>query len=154
MKLLREPLVHFLFLGALLFGVSALVGPSTVGDSDHRIAITPGRIANLNLSFRRAEGQAPTAQDTDLLIADYIREEVLCREARALGIDRDDTLVRTVLRQRMEYLAAGAGPKPVSRDLAAQAAQRKAALDAAYQKELVHYQVIVQRGSAAPSYSR
>jgi len=154
MKLLREPLIHFSLLGGLLFGIAAVAPPAAGIDSEHRIVITPGRIENLNLSFQRAEGRAPTPAEAEFLIDDYVREEVMCREARALGLDRDDTLVRTVLRQRMEYLAAGAGPKPVSRDLAAQAAQRKAALDAAYQKELVHYQVIVQRGSAAPSYSR
>jgi len=150
MKLLREPLVHFLLLGALLFGVSAVVPPAAGVDSEHRIVITPGRIENLNLSFRRAEGRDPTPAEAQFLIDDYVREEVLCREARALGLDRDDTLVRTVLRQRMEYLAAGAGPKPASGDLATQSAQRKALLDAAYQKELGHYQVTVQRGPVAP----
>jgi len=148
MKLLREPLLQFLLLGALLFGVSAMVGSGPLPESDRRIVVTTGRIENLKLSFRRAEGRDPTPAETQSLIDDYVREEVLCREARALGLDRDDTIIRSVLRQRMEYLALGAGPKRVAADLAGRAAEKKAVLDAAYQKQLAHYQVTVEKSSA------
>jgi hypothetical protein len=153
MKLLREPLVLFLLIGALLFGVSAMVGSGPLPESDRRIIVTRGRIENLKLSFRRAEGHDPSPAETQDLIADYIREEVLCREARTLGLDRDDTIVRSVLRQRMEYLALDAGPKRTAKDLAGRAAQKKAVLDATYQKQLANYQVTVEKtpsGSFAP----
>jgi hypothetical protein len=147
-KLLREPLVLFLLIGALLFGVSALVGTGPMPESDRRIIVNSGRIQNLKISFRRAEGHDPTPAETQGLIDDYVREEVLCREARALGLDRDDTIVRSVLRQRMEYLALGAGPKRTAKDPAGRAAEKKAVLDAAYQQQLAHYQVMVEKSSA------
>jgi hypothetical protein len=153
MKLLREPLVLFLLIGALLFGVSAMVGSGPLPESDRRIIVTRGRIENLKLSFHRAEGRDPSPAETQNLIDDYIREEVLCREARTLGLDRDDTIVRSVLRQRMEYLALDAGPKRTAHDPAGRAAQKQAVLDASYRKQLANYQVTVERtpsGSLAP----
>ena len=153
MKLLREPLVLFLLLGAALFGISAWVGTGPLPESDRRIVVTAGRIENLKISFRRAEGHDPSPPETRDLIDDYIREEVLCREARALGLDRDDTIVRSVLRQKMEYLALDAGPKRTAKDLAGRAAQKKAVLDSTYQKQLARYQVTVEKpssGSLAP----
>jgi len=102
MKLLREPLVHFLLLGAALFGVFSLLGKVT-GDRAAQILVTPDRIQQLisgfNLDFKRP----PTTQEVDRLIDDYIREEVLCREAWVRGLDREDPIIRQRLRQRMEF---------------------------------------------------
>ena len=103
MKLLREPLVHFLLLGAVLFGGFALV-------SDHsstrtsQIVVTPGHLEHLTVSFTRTWQRPPTAPELAGLIEDYIREEVLYREAVAMGLDRDDTIVRRRLRQKLEFL--------------------------------------------------
>jgi hypothetical protein len=103
MKLLREPLVHFLVLGLglfLLFGI--------VGDSDDaptgRIEVSAARIAQLNEIFTRTSQRPPTEQELEGLIEDHIREEVYYREALAMGLDRDDTIVRRRLRQKLEFL--------------------------------------------------
>jgi hypothetical protein len=103
MKLLHEPLVHFLLLGAVLFGVFALVGDrgsARVG----QIVVTPGHIEHLTVSFTRTWQRPPTAPELAGLIDDYIREEVLYREALVMGLDRDDTIVRRRLRQKLEFL--------------------------------------------------
>ena len=103
MKLLHEPLVHFLLLGAVLFGVFALVGDrgsARVG----QIVVTPGHIEHLTVSFTRTWQRPPTAPELAGLIDDYIREEVLYREAVAMGLDRDDTIVPRRLRQKLEFL--------------------------------------------------
>jgi hypothetical protein len=103
MQLLRESLVHFLLLGAVLFGVFAWVGDRGSARAGH-IAITPGHLEHLTVSFTRTRQRPPTAQELAGLIEDYIREEVLYREAVAMGLDRDDTIVRCRLRQKLEFL--------------------------------------------------
>jgi hypothetical protein len=103
MKLLREPLVHFLLLGAVLFGGFALVGDRGSARASH-IVVTPGHLEHLTVSFTRTWQRPPTASELAGLIDDYVRDEVLYREAVALGLDRDDTIVRRRLRQKLEFL--------------------------------------------------
>jgi hypothetical protein len=117
-RLLKEPLLHFLVLGALLF-----VGYGLLNRGDEpepgRIVVTQGRIENLRATFSRVWQRPPSPAELDALINDYIREEVLAREALALGLDRDDTVIRRRLRQKMEFVA---------NDLAAQAEPGEAEL--------------------------
>jgi len=106
MKFLREPLAHFILLGAALFGLFAWRGApvAPVARTD-QIVITPGLIDNFRTSFERTSGRAPGAKELDQAVEAYVREEVLNREARALGFDRDDTIVRRRLAQRMDFIA-------------------------------------------------
>lgn len=109
MKFLREPLVQFILIGAALFGLFSATGKWTAGDlTTSHIVLTPGLIENLKVSYERQSGHPPNLEQVKELIDEYVHEEILCREARSIGIDRDDTIVRTVLRERMEYLAEGA----------------------------------------------
>lgn len=121
MKLLREPLVHFLALGGLLFGVFAVANqrPERRG-ATHRIFITPFVVENVVAGFRQNAGRPPGPEEEQALLADYVREEILVREARALGLDRDDAVVRAHLCQRMERRAAekAATPTPSEGELA------------------------------------
>jgi hypothetical protein len=103
MQLRREPLVHFLLLGTALFGVFALLGDRGSERAGH-IVVTPGHLEHLMVGFTRTWQRPPTAQELAGLIDDYIREEVLYREAVAMGLDRDDTIVRRRLRQKLEFL--------------------------------------------------
>ncbi len=102
MKLLREPLVHFLVLGAGLFLLFSMVG-----DSDNppagRIVVSTGQVAQLTEAFTRTWQRPPTEAELDGLIEDHIREEVYYREALAMGLDRNDTIVRRRLRQKLEF---------------------------------------------------
>jgi len=106
MKFFREPLVHFLLIGAALFGLFAWRGApvAPVARSD-QIVITPGLIDNLRTSFERASGREPDTNELEQAVEIYVREEILNREARALGLDRDDTIVRRRLAQRMDFIA-------------------------------------------------
>ena len=117
MKWLREPLVHFLLLGAALFGVFALWGgPAVSAPGQYHIVVTPTMVQNLVLGFQRSSGRVPDARETDALVADYVREEILDREARALNLDQDDPLVRRQLRGRMEDVLAERAGDPVPTD--------------------------------------
>jgi hypothetical protein len=110
-KIVREPLVHFLILGALLLFASDLINKRTSGDT-RRIVITPGQVEHLEDTFARAHQRPPDPDELKGLIRDYVREEVYYREALALGLDRDDAPIRQRLRQKMEF---------ISEDVAAQA---------------------------------
>ncbi len=103
MKLLREPLIHFLALGAALFLLYKIVA-APVGDRSDRIVVTSGHIERLVEGWARTWQRPPTRKELEGLIEDHIREEILYREALAMGLDRDDTIIRRRLRQKMEFL--------------------------------------------------
>lgn len=101
-KWLREPLVHFLAIGALIFLAFHLWGG---GPNSNRIVITPGQIDSMAARFTRTWQRSPTDQELKGLIDDYVRGEIAAREARALGLDRDDTIIQRRLRQKLEFMA-------------------------------------------------
>jgi len=104
--LLREPLVHFLLLGAALFLLDAwLRPPAAPGAATSEIVVTEARVRNLAQSFRRTWQRPPTRDELDGLVESYVREEIFVREATALGLDRDDAIVRRRLQQKMEFVS-------------------------------------------------
>jgi parvulin-like peptidyl-prolyl isomerase len=122
-RILTEPLVHFLILGGLLFAFFQLKGG---GDEDAagaapEIVVTKGKIQNLIEQYAKVWQRAPTRIELDGLIEEHVREEVMYREALALGLDRDDTIVRRRMRQKLEFLSEdiAALVEPTDEDLAA-----------------------------------
>jgi hypothetical protein len=105
MKLLREPLFQFLLIGAALFAVFSFAGRWTP-DAENQIQITSAQIAQLIKGFRIDFNREPTPQDVQKLITDYVREEVLFREAKKRGLDQEDSGIRQRLRNRMETFNA------------------------------------------------
>jgi len=103
-RALKEPLAHFLLFGALLFVVFDLVGASGVS-RDSRIVITAQDQEQLIALWMRQWRRPPTAQEFQGLLEAHIREQVLYREAMAMGLDEDDTIIRRRLAQKMEFLA-------------------------------------------------
>ncbi len=99
---MREPLLHFLLGGAALFLLFNYANDSEVDDD--QIVVTSGQIEHLTTLFVKTRQRAPTDVELRGLIDDYILEEVLYREALAIGLDRDDTIVRRRLRQKIEFL--------------------------------------------------
>ena len=97
---LREPLVHFLALGLLLFAVSHWRG----GAGSNRIVITPGQIDSMVATFMRTWQRPPTEEELKGLVDNYVRDELATREGLSLGLDRDDVVIRRRLRQKLEFL--------------------------------------------------
>ena len=97
-------MLHFLVLGAALFGLFSMVGKKDAG-APAKIVISESRIANLADRFARTWRRPPTEQELQGHIEDYIREEIFYREGRAAGLDRDDVVIRRRVRQKMEFLA-------------------------------------------------
>jgi hypothetical protein len=99
---LREPLVHFLAIGAVIFLIFFWWGG---GSRSTRIVITSGQIDSMAAGFTRTWQRPPSEEELKGLIDDYVREEIAAREAMAAGLDRDDTIIRRRLRQKLEFLA-------------------------------------------------
>jgi parvulin-like peptidyl-prolyl isomerase len=118
--LLREPLVQFLLLGAVLFVLDAWLRPAAAPVASTEIVVSETRIDNLAQNFRRTWQRPPTKQELDGLIESFVKEEVMVREALALGLDRDDAIIRRRLQQKMEFVSeeAAASVQPTDEDLA------------------------------------
>ncbi len=104
--LFREPLLHFLIAGALIFALVTLFDRSTnTSVSGNRIQVAAPEIQRLREVWTRQWGHAPDSSQMKSLVDDYIREEVLYREALASGLDKDDTIIRRRLVEKMEFLS-------------------------------------------------
>jgi len=102
-KLIREPLFHFLLLGAVIFFIAG-GSRSIVVPSREKIVVTQSQIESIVVGFSRTWMRPPTQEELQGLVDDYVREEVLYREAKAMGLDQDDVIVRRRMRQKFEFL--------------------------------------------------
>ncbi len=107
MKIIREPLFHFLLAGAALFVLFSVVNKDRpgFGSSDSEIVISEGRINSITQKFAKVWQRPPTESELDGLIEAYVREEILYREALSLGLDVGDKVVRRRLAQKMEFIS-------------------------------------------------
>ena len=103
-SLYREPLVHFLVLGGLIFAAFAFVDDSPARASRERLEVIEVDAARLTRQFEAVAQRPPGKAELSSLIDRYIREEALAREARALSFDRDDEVVRQRLVQKMQFM--------------------------------------------------
>ena len=101
---LREPLFHFLLIGLGLFLLYELVNKD--GDTAPReIVVSEARIEALAENFARTWMRPPTARELSGLVDDFVKEEIFYREAVGMGLDRDDTVIRRRLRQKLEFVS-------------------------------------------------
>jgi hypothetical protein len=105
-RLWREPLLHFLLAGAALFAIYRWVQPASPGRAtpDH-IVVTADDLRQMSVSWLAQGRPPPTPDQMQRLVGSWVREEVLFREALALGLDKDDTIVKRRMVQKMEFLA-------------------------------------------------
>jgi hypothetical protein len=115
---LREPLMHFIALGALIFFTHGMLGTQPVGENK-RIEVSMADVERLRSIAMQQWGKEPDAQTMRDLVQSFVREEVLYREALASGLDRDDVIVRRRLAQKMEFLAHEDVRTPTESDLRA-----------------------------------
>jgi len=105
-RLLREPLVHFLLLGAVLFGLAGLMqpgGPATASSKEIRLSLD--EIAQLTLLYESQWRRPPTPQELARMVENKVQQEILYREALAMGLDKDDEIVKRRMAQKMQFLA-------------------------------------------------
>lgn len=106
-RFLREPLLHFLLIGIAIF---AFYGqrPQTTATMARTIEITPAQIERIAGQFESVWRRPPDATELEGLVDGYVREEIYYREALALGLDRDDTVIRRRLHLKMEFISDAA----------------------------------------------
>jgi parvulin-like peptidyl-prolyl isomerase len=102
----REPLIHFFVLGLALFGLHAVLDrrPEAAADDPYLVEISSADIEWMQTMFTKQMGRQPTGRDLRGRVNQLIREQVLSREAVAMGIDKGDAVVRRRLAQKMEFL--------------------------------------------------
>lgn len=106
----REPLLHFLLIGAALHGAHRL---SASEAAEPPIVVDEAFVAGLERQQVQRTGRAPEDDAAlEALVDEHVREEVLLREALKLGLERDDPIVRRRLVQKMELLLAAAAEPP------------------------------------------
>jgi peptidyl-prolyl cis-trans isomerase C len=104
-RLVREPLLQFLLLGLLLFvGYHGL--PRNTGQPEElrRIELTADDLRQIGIAWVAQGRPAPSSEDMRSLVEARVREEILYREAQALGLDKDDAIVKRRMAQKMEFL--------------------------------------------------
>jgi hypothetical protein len=103
-RLIREPLIHFLVAGVLIFAVYDAFDEGATPSSPNAIVIGDAEMQFLRAQFEKLWGRPPADQELAPLVQEFIREEVLYREGVAMGLDRDDVIVRRRIGQKMEFL--------------------------------------------------
>jgi hypothetical protein len=112
-------LLHFLVLGAALFGLFSMIDEKDA-EAPAKVIISTSRVATLADGFARTWRRPPTEQELQGLVDDYVRDEIFYREGRAAGLDRDDSVIRRRVRQKMEFLAEDmAAAEPTDEELGA-----------------------------------
>ena len=105
MKLLREPLLHFLFIGAAIYLAYGLFAEPVQQADDKTITVTVGEVEWMQSSWQKRWNRPPTHEELDGLIQQYIHETVLYREALTMGLNKHDRVIRRRLAQKLEFLA-------------------------------------------------
>jgi PPIC-type PPIASE domain len=125
-RLLQEPLLHFLLIGIALFAVYGKVAaPNRTGES---IVVSEGMVDEMARDHEARWMRKPSNQELAGLVDAYVRDEILYREGLALGLDRDDALIKRRVRQKFEVIAEeqSAREAPSDANLAAYMAQNAA----------------------------
>ena len=117
-SLLREPLLHFLLLGVLLFALFGAVNPDS-GMAPDEIVVDQARIAEFTVGFERTWNRRPGPEEMQGLIDNWVREEIFYREGIALGLDRDDPVVRRRIAQKLDFMSDSVVEMPDEAALAA-----------------------------------
>ena len=128
-KLLREPLLHFFALGLALFLLFNFVSAAK-GGADRRIVVNDATVANIVQVYQGAWRRQLTPTELQGLIDSHVREEILFREGKAMGLDRDDLVIRRRVQQKMVV---------ITEESAARAAPTEAELDGYLEKHAERY---------------
>lgn len=128
-RILKEPLLQFLLSGAVLFVIYAARNRDTAAGPTE-VVVSAGHIEHLSATFAQLYRRPPAPAELKGLIDQYVREEILSREAVKLGLDRDDAVIRRRLQQKLEFVAS---------DLAAIDAPTQAELEAWLAKHAERY---------------
>ncbi|MBN8515369.1 peptidylprolyl isomerase [Accumulibacter sp.] len=120
-RLLREPLLHFMVLGAVLFVGYAYLEPDAEAGSSYEIALTLEELTQLHTIYESQWRRSPTPEEFSAMVENKVRQEVLYREALAMGLDKNDEIVKRRMAQKMQFVAEdlAAAQEPTTEELRA-----------------------------------
>jgi peptidyl-prolyl cis-trans isomerase C len=121
-RCVREPLLHFLLLGVTLFAVFGYMHRGRGGvESSRQIALTLDDLRQMDRYFESQWRRPPTPGEFNSMVEDKIQEEILYREGLAMGLDKDDTIVKRRMAQKLQFLAedVAAAHEPTAVELSA-----------------------------------
>ncbi|WP_438864387.1 peptidyl-prolyl cis-trans isomerase [Neptunicella sp.] len=104
-KMLREPILQFMLIALLLFILNLFINGAKKSGATQQIVVTQGQIEQISNQYRLVAGRLPSKQELRALVDDFVNEEVFYREAIAIGLDEDDTIVRRRMKQKLTFLA-------------------------------------------------
>ena len=112
-RLIREPLLHFFVLGAALFALYSWLHRGAL-DAPNEIFVSRNQVSSLEAQFERVWQRPATAAELQHLVDNWVREEIFYREGLAMGLDRDDPVVRRRVGQKIQFIIESVAPAPPS----------------------------------------
>ena len=106
LQLAKEPLVQFLLIGTCIYGLYALVGTPAEDVTENSIIVDTARVESFVRQWQQRWNRPPTRQELDGVIDSFVREEILYRQALAMGLDEDDIITRRRMAQKLEFLTS------------------------------------------------
>ena len=103
--MIREPLLQFLLIGAGIYALFYFYGEPSPQDQQQTIVVTSDYIGSLNSSFSKRWNRTPSDEEMRGLVNEYVRESLLYREALAMGLDKEDHIIRRRMAQKLEFLS-------------------------------------------------
>jgi peptidyl-prolyl cis-trans isomerase C len=100
-RLFASPLTHFLFVGFLIFISSYYI---TKRRDAHKIIIDKAVVEKLITAWQTQFGKMPTDRELKIATDDYVKQEVLFREAETLGLNKEDEIIKRRLQQKMAFI--------------------------------------------------
>ena len=101
----REPLVHFLLIGVLIYALFGILAGDSGSDDERTITVTSGDIQALTDQWTRVWRRPPTEDELTRILREHVRTRILYREAVAMGLDKGDTVIERRLAQKVELMA-------------------------------------------------
>jgi hypothetical protein len=126
----KEPLIQFLFIGACIYGAYALFGAQDDDAADRAIVVDANRIDGFISQWQRRWNRPPTRQELNGVINAFVREDILYRQAIAMGLDADDPITRRRMAQKLEFL---------TNDIALLKEPEEGELEQYFQANMQHY---------------
>jgi parvulin-like peptidyl-prolyl isomerase len=102
---LREPLLHFLLIGAVIYLLYGAFSETAPEETDKTIVVSAAEVEWMQTSWQKRWNRLPAPDELNGLIQQYIRETVLYREALTMGLNKHDQVIRRRLAQKLEFLA-------------------------------------------------
>ncbi len=147
---LREPLLQFLLLGGLIFLLDSSLREPVPPTDHYRIHVTTQQLDVLRAAFQAEQGRMPNDNELDARLQRWLDEQMLYREALALGLDQKDSIVQRQMVQKMRFLLTDAMPVPEPSEAQLQAWLETHAERYSHAQHISFEQVFFSRG-ASPS---